>query len=164
MLTRAVELSQWVEPFFLTSGDVVNSDNIELGLAYSWRNAIIDKNSIHLEFFEQFKLYSSFLSNVQLFDIVPKLLLIIITILVDFYNPKSALYCYKKVDVENSFDTSVSATIMFLKVSRIKYLIAQNILAIARYSNVFVRIFPRAESYWSSHNCNTNYVFISYYS
>lgn len=66
LLTRAVELSQWVEPFYLTCGDVVISDNIELGLAYSWRNGIIDKNSIHTEFFEQFKLYSSFLSNFQL--------------------------------------------------------------------------------------------------
>lgn len=64
LLTRAVELRQWVEPFYLTCGDVVNCGNIDLGLAYSWRNAIIDKNSIHTEFFEQFKLYSSFLSNI----------------------------------------------------------------------------------------------------
>lgn len=64
LLTRAVELRQWVEPFYLTCGDVVNGDNIDLGLAYSWRNAIIDKNSIHTECFEQFELYSSFLSNI----------------------------------------------------------------------------------------------------
>lgn len=64
MLTRAVELRQWVEPFYLTCGDVVSSDNMELGLAYSWRNSIIDKNSIHVELFKQFELYSSFLSNI----------------------------------------------------------------------------------------------------
>lgn len=68
MLTRAVELRQWVEPFYLTCGDVVNSDNIELGLAYSWRNAIIDKSSIHTELFEQFELFSSYISNVYFFD------------------------------------------------------------------------------------------------
>lgn len=66
LLSRAVELRQWVEPFYLTCGDVINSDNIDLGLTYSWRNAIIDKNSIHAEFFEQFELYCSFLSNVQI--------------------------------------------------------------------------------------------------
>lgn len=63
LLTRAVELRQWVEPFYLTCGDVVKNDNIDFGLTYSWKNAIIDKNSIHTEFFEQFELYSSFLSN-----------------------------------------------------------------------------------------------------
>lgn len=67
LLTRAVELRQWVEPFYLTCGDIVISDVIDLGLVYSWRNAIIDKNSIHTELFEQFKLYSSFLSNVQIY-------------------------------------------------------------------------------------------------
>lgn len=65
MLARAVELRQWVEPFYLTCGVVVNSDTLDFGLAYSWRNAIIDKNSIHTEFFEQYKLYTSFLSNIQ---------------------------------------------------------------------------------------------------
>lgn len=65
-MTRAVELRQWVEPFYLTCGDVVNNDNLDLGLVYSWRNAIIDKNSIHSELFEQFELYSSFLSNFQI--------------------------------------------------------------------------------------------------
>lgn len=66
LLRKAVELRQWVEPFYLTCGDVVNNDNIDLGLTYSWRNAIIDKNSIHSELFEQFELYSSFLSNIQI--------------------------------------------------------------------------------------------------
>lgn len=69
MLTRAVELRQWVEPFYLTCGDVMTSD-IDLGLVYSWRNAIIDKNSIHTELFEQFKLYSSFLSNFHIAIII----------------------------------------------------------------------------------------------
>lgn len=66
MLTRAVELRQWVEPFYLTCGDVVCNDNMELELAYSWRNSIIDKHSIHTELFKQFELYNSFLSNIIL--------------------------------------------------------------------------------------------------
>lgn len=66
LLRKAVELRQWVEPFYLTCGDVVNNDNIDLGLTYSWRNAIIDKNAIHSELFEQFQLYSLFLSNIQI--------------------------------------------------------------------------------------------------
>lgn len=66
LFARAVELRQWVEPFYLTCEGVMNNDNIDLGLAYSWRNAIIDKNSIHTELYRQFELYSSFLSNIQI--------------------------------------------------------------------------------------------------
>ncbi|XP_060837150.1 uncharacterized protein LOC132919505 isoform X1 [Rhopalosiphum padi] len=106
LLTRAVELSQWVEPFYLTCGDVVNSDNIELGLAYSWRNGIIDKNSIHIEFFEQFKLYSSFLN---------------------FYNPKSSLHCYKKIDVKDSYDTIPTPDIIM---SSLEYFQGQNLIGL----------------------------------
>lgn len=64
LITRAVELRQWVEPFYLTCGDVMSNDSIDLGVAYSWRSTIIDRNSIHAEFFEQFELYSSFSSDV----------------------------------------------------------------------------------------------------
>lgn len=59
-----MELRQWVEPFYLTSGDVMGNDSIDLGVTYSWRNAIIDKNSIHAELFELFELNCSFLSNI----------------------------------------------------------------------------------------------------
>lgn len=68
ILTRAVELRQWVESFYLTCGDVGNSDNIELGLSYCWRNAIIDKSSIHTELFDQYELFSSFISNDKFVD------------------------------------------------------------------------------------------------
>ncbi|XP_050441522.1 uncharacterized protein LOC126846278 [Adelges cooleyi] len=106
LLMRAVELRQWAEPFYLTCGDVMSSDNIDLGLAYSWRNAIIDKNSIHTELFEQFELYSSFLHSLS---------------------PDSPMLCYKKPDVMSSFDSSPSPNTVM---SSLEYFQGQNLIGL----------------------------------
>ncbi|VVC25678.1 Hypothetical protein CINCED_3A000948 [Cinara cedri] len=106
LLTRAVELRQWVEPFYLTCEGVMNNDTIDLGLAYSWRNAIIDKNSVHTELYRQFELYSSFLN---------------------LYNSESSLHCYKKMEIKDSFENTTSPdTIM----SALEYFQGQNLIGL----------------------------------
>ncbi|XP_050522143.1 uncharacterized protein LOC126894881 isoform X2 [Daktulosphaira vitifoliae] len=106
ILTRAVELRQWVEPFYLTCGDILTGDNLDLGLAYSWRNAIIDKNSIHSELFEQYELYSSFLH---------------------VFNPESSMLCYKTPDISNSFNNAPSPDVIM---SSLEYFQGQNLIGL----------------------------------